>query len=280
VALQLTCKPEIAKAVSRMSEVEEQLSLLRARIAREGPSQWLGDVLDDLTAELGELEEKLTLTSRISITPELAASPKGSATAPTARDLSGTAAPASYSDWFLETGEALDRGLSQAKVPGRHGTIATITPDPQLFKLLSPGDGSSAPRGPTPYLYYRRPVPASVAVNWCSARPADGSCAAAELLKRENTNLPQLSGLFSIRIGRGGIFGTRQAAATFNADGAPLTLEYGSTTGGADIAAVIDSGKDAATSLRDAETAAITRRVAREKALKDLNDLLDEPVTD
>ena len=86
--------------------------------------------------------------------------------------------------------------------------------------------------------------------------------------------MSQLSGLYSLSIGAGGIFGTREATIAFDAGGSPTRLEYGSASGGADIAGVIDSGAGAATTMHDARLNAIKRSAEEITAENDLNALL------
>lgn len=281
----LTCNEDTARRVRQRAEVEGQLTELRARIAHDGASAADSQVLAELSAQLAELVEALTLGSRIPIDPSPAdfQPTQGEHPSPAPTERLRAVDHVDYGQWFSQTGSALQEGLTAHHVGGQYGVVATLTPDAGLLPILGRGDDSPAPGRTTLDLYYRRPVPATVAVAWCADayRPVPHHCAPVDAtLKSDIVLLPQLSGRFSIPIGRGGIFGTRQAAATFDEQGAPLTLEYGATTGGSAIAGAINAGGTAITTLRDAETAAITRRLAREKAIHDLNDLQADPHPD
>jgi hypothetical protein len=81
---------------------------------------------------------------------------------------------------------------------------------------------------------------------------ADTSPKGKQASKSGDIPLPQLSGLYSLSIGAGGIFGTSEATIAFDAGGSPTKLEYGHAAGGADIAGVIDSVGTGATTLHDA----------------------------
>lgn len=294
------CTDEVRRFVERMREVESDLEALRSDIAQGDESGPPGETLAALTSELTYLVDQLTLSTNPHIfDPDPAhflPQPTGSPH-PQAIALLG---PIDYTPWFGTNSDALRQWLRARGVPGGHGFRARVAPNRALLAALSRGDGSSSgsdssniivnptPLGgdATPYLYYRRPVPGTVALVPCAAPAIDGDCTLDETRAGEAASVqktvqfPQLSGLFSIRIGRGGMFGTRRAVAEFDAYGAPTTLEYGSTAGGAEIAGVVDSAGSAITTLRDARTAAINRQLEREKAIDELNALLEARETD
>jgi hypothetical protein len=283
--LPFACTGRVATQVARLETVEQELADLRARVA-EGDETVAAHVLDDLTAESERLVDQLTLSTDAKVfTPAQADFATGLGQDPP--EMIKLLDPIDYTPWFGQNGDSLRSKLQNLGVPGRYGFRASLAPNRALFDALSAGDGSPDPgRAATPYLYYRRPVPASLSVAPCLDNPGGGQCApderdeAAAGSARKSVLFPQLSGLFSIRIGRGSLFGTRQASATFDEQGAPLALEYGSTPGGAEIAGVIGSADTAIATLRDSRTGAITRRLEREKALRELNDLLANDATD
>ena len=85
--------------------------------------------------------------------------------------------------------------------------------------------------------------------------------------------MPQLSGLYSIRTGRGGLFGTRAATAKFDANGVPSALEYGSTSASADLAGLVDTAGEGIGTLRDAELNKLKRQIELEEARQKLDEL-------
>lgn len=283
------CTHAVRELVARMQEVEANLDALRANIAQGTEAPGSAEVLAALTAELASLVDRLTLSTDPHIFDP---APEHFDAQGDGRPNAGTVAllaPIDYTPWFGTNSDSLRGWLAERGVPGGYGFRATVAPNRALLGALSHGDDSSSdqanptPRGsrPTPYLYYRRPVPGTVALVPCAQPAVNGDCApdgtrpgqAASVQK--TVQFPQLSGLFSIRIGRGSLFGTRQAAAEFDAYGAPTALQYGSTAGGAEIAGVIDSAGTATTTLRDARTGALNRRLEREKAIDELNALLE-----
>lgn len=96
---------------------------------------------------------------------------------------------------------------------------------------------------------------------------------AAALTTDSSAGFLQLSGLFRLPIGRGGLFGSRTVAAEFDASGAPTSLKYGSDPGAADVASAIDAAREGGTTLRDARADALARRAAMLKSRKDIQDL-------
>lgn len=269
------CTAEVEGRVTRRAEVEQALADLRLQVAQGNPPSAADQVLADLTAERDLLVEQLTLSTDAILTPE-------PADFRSKEEMAKVLAPIDYSPWFGENGAALRTALQDWGVAGLHGFRASLTPNAALLAVLARGDGSVEPGStPTPYLFYRRPVPATVTLAPCSAATVGGDCAPDEtgpgqaVTIQKSVLIPQLSGPFSISIGHGGLFGSSKASATFDDQGAPLTLEYGRTAGGAEIAGVVDSANSSITTLRDARTAAITREVEYRQALEDLHEKLD-----
>lgn len=237
-------------------------------------------MLAGLTTDLATLVDRLTLSPlrpvNVNPAPDDFASGNGA--------LVAHFEPIDYSSWFDQRGAALAAGLARSEVVGIHGFRFSLTPDRALHEVLRRGHVAGLGPQPTPYLYYRRPVPAVAAIVPCAAaRPADGACtpderrAAAAVSAQKRVLLPQLSGTFAIRAGLGRMIGGRTAGATFDEQGAPTMLEYGTTSGGSDIAGMIDSAGGAATTLRNAETEAIAHRIEQIKARRELEELLTQP---
>lgn len=175
-----------------------------------------------------------------------------------------------YSDWFVE---ATPTTLTLA---GQYGFIFEIMPDKGMFDALK--TDVKLPTTATPDVIYRRPVPASITVTPCADAKElncklDGSPAGKDASSGAMVNLTQLSGLFTIRAGKGGLFGSRQASIKFDAGGAPIALEYGSGSGSSDVAGLVDTATAGATSLRDNEINSLNRQIAIEEARQKLAKL-------
>ncbi|HSI17152.1 MAG TPA: hypothetical protein VK980_05240 [Sphingomonas sp.] len=278
------CSADVARALAELGKVRDEIDRIEtASIA--------GGVASASTARLGRLradETSLiaTLTLRagkgVKFNPTRAMFPVGK------DDATGLLPAAPIEQWFSRRENGAPN-VGHAEVyaafgdlPGEAGFQVTLTPDRDLLTVFA-GDGSSYSAAPTRAAYYRRAVPATVSVTPCmpgtlndagDACAADTSAKGKRASKSGDVALPQLSGLYSLSIGAGGIFGTREATIAFDAGGSPTKLEYGSASGGADIAGVIDSGAGAATTMHDARLNAIKRSAEEMTAENDLNALL------
>ncbi len=271
----LACKPDIEAALKRLGNAEGEIAALEAIIAAGGSTPAQEALLERRRREAEELVSKLTLTSA---EPALFDPAREDGAVPRARLIPKI----DYSRWFTDVRSPGARGQLD-KITGSKGFIAELTPSKAFYDALS-GDGSALSSEARSYLFYRRPVPASVAVAPCLSTPVDEADGRGRRCTPDERDvagsaskkvlLPQMSGIYAIRIGRGGLFGTREAAAKFDENGAPLELQYGSSSGGADIAKVVDNGLTSAGILRDAELTALNRRIETVKALQELQDLL------
>jgi hypothetical protein len=68
--------------------------------------------------------------------------------------------------------------------------------------------------------------------------------------------------------------GTGKIEVELDANGAPTALEYGSGSGGGEIATVMDSGLSAAATIHGSSTAATQDKIDAIKAQNELDDLL------
>ncbi len=280
----LYCSARIAEAVAQLDKVRDQIDLIEtASIA--------GGAASASTARLARLrdEEKsliATLTLRAGKGAKFDAT---RAMFPAGHDDAVGLLPAAPVEQWFSTDRGGNANVGHAAVyaafhdiPGEEGFRVTLTPDRDLLTVFA-GDGSSYSAAPTRAVYYRRTVPATISVAPCTPGSLDGAtggCTAdtspkgKQASKSGDVQLPQLSGLYSLSIGAGGIFGTSEATVAFDAGGSPTKLEYGSASGGADIAGVIDSAGGAATTLHDARLNAIKRRAEEITAEDDLAALL------
>lgn len=123
-------------------------------------------------------------------------------------------------------------------------------------------------------LVYRQPALAKVSVTPLDC-PVGHDCT--EVLPLD-APLPigQWGGIRSLPVGSAGLFGSREAAASFDQFGTPLKLSYGSDGGASEIGASLEAAGNTATAIADAETAALEREVKREELRKKLIELRTE----
>lgn len=279
------CRPQIAALLTERDGLAENISKLEARLASSG-------LTADETAELASSRDRLS-----AIDDALTLSSKPVAIDPTA-DGSASADPLDYGEWFDRINP-----LDLSKLPGDDGVLVSWKINSTAQAALTnaayvqPGDVSGLSSAPQAIIYYRRPVPVVMSMVPCTlngnkkhdktpvkreaGRVADKSqtCIvdqtpeAAALTTDSSAGFLQLSGLFRLPIGRGGLFGSRTVAAEFDASGAPTSLKYGSDPGAADVASAIDAAREGGTTLRDARADALARRAAMLKSRKDIQDL-------
>jgi hypothetical protein len=265
----LKCKPEIILLMEKLSKVDDQIASLEDLVAQGSAGTAQIALLAQRKKEQKSFHDKLTLTSK-------PVAFKYDKRPDTLSSLPQVIQPVEHAAWFENTSSA-EAQRQLGRIAGTSGFVATIAPDEKIFAALS-GDGSSLVDEARPYLFYRRPVEASIEVKPCAGAPQGPLVPTAQCTIDESSDgkqaqaskkvmYPQLSGLYSIPVGRGGIFGSRQASAKFDADGAPSELEYGAGAGGADWAKVANATNDGLVALRDREKDA-WKRLAEEEASK------------
>lgn len=263
---EVTCRKTILDKLDERARVAARIDVLEANVAAGTTGSAQADLLANWRQQLAEIDDDLTLSSDpVRVDP-------------------GKSGPVfipalDYAQWFekFDNGSADDpRDRTKLKhLPGRYGmTLSWNVSAPALAALAT---NEAVPQGPTPDLYYRRPVP--VAITLAPCKTASTTCApdesgeAGAMTASASVGFPQLSGLFRVPIGRGGLFGSRSVAATFDATGAPTQLKYGSEPGAADIASAVDAARDAGTTLRDARKNALADQAAMLQSRKDIRDL-------
>jgi hypothetical protein len=170
--------------------------------------------------------------------------------------------------WFTNTSTEQNASAFDYKtVEGLRGYKVCVTP-----AFTAPPIAGSVPKVPTEaskQLFFRRPLLANVGV-----AAQDGDCGKAEALEPEKPLLiSQWGQIEGLTVGSGNIFGSRQAAAKFDAFGTPLDLSYGSDSGSAGIAGSIDAASGIATAIHGSEAAALDREIKLIELRKKLADL-------
>lgn len=279
------CRPQIAALLTEIDGLAENMSKLEARLAASG-------LTASETAELASARDRLS-----AIHDAVTLSSQPVAIDPTA-DGSISADALDYGEWFDRVNP-----LDLSKLPGDDGVLVSWKINASAQTALTsaayvpPGDVSKLSALPEAVIYYRRPVPVAMSMVPCTlngnkrhdktplkreaGRAADKSqtCVvdqtpeAGPLTTDSTAGFLQLSGLFRLPIGRGGLFGSRTVATEFDASGAPTSLKYGSSPGAADLASAIDAAREGGTTIRDARADALARKAAILKSRKDIQDL-------
>lgn len=312
-AYYLQCTEAARKLLTDLERLNADIAALEALIVtgRDGASTQ--QLLERRRAEAVAVEADLTQTVKLPkpLVPTLQVD--GSFA-----DVAGLLPGPDFSEWvevaavtrvidrdaeFVErprpTLEAALRASSSEVIPGQFGYQLEIDPDDRIADWLGCGDqpgriacasDDTAQSGvATRNLVYRRPVPASARLSPlsapCAATPCpaapEGWKAAGQASASESVKLPQLSRLFTLPTGGGGIFGSRTVAAEFGASGEPVSLKYERGSAGKDLAGVIDASAGAAQTMDGARLAATKAKIEEIEAAEKLAGLiegdLDEP---
>jgi hypothetical protein len=269
----LECNDTTKELLEKLASLSTQIASLEALVASGAAETPQIELLAESRKRQKLYKDDLTLTS-----DPAAFNPNGRPTGSNSQNkLIGAV---NYAQWFKDVRSPAAQA-ALAKIPGSSGFVAKLTPNKELFERLT-GDLDALPASATPYLFYRRPVPASVEVAPCASgatpvtptvecslnQSAAGKLASAS----KKLSFAQLSGFYAIPIGKGRMFGTRQASAKFDASGAPTELEYGSGSAGGDVAKMLTAVNDGAVTLRDAEMAAWKRAADEATSRKTYQD--------
>lgn len=188
--------------------------------------------------------------------------------------------PKLLGNWFSPTpGKEPGTGVAfdSAKVAGLDGFDVSIE---SIGDVLADGTApatsdrvsTSPPKAPLQRsLVYRRPVHAEVIALDTNCRPVR-DCYETLVL---DGPLPigQWGKVSSLPVGNAGLFGSREASASFDPFGTPLKLSYGSDSGAADIGSTIEAAGGTVTAIADSESAALERKIKREELRQKLSEL-------
>lgn len=269
------CTAKVIDAFASISKLSEGITKLEDLIVEGKGNPAATALLSDWRARRTQIRDSLTLTTSQKV-----------AVLSTAFELK---AP-DYSAWFETVPDKKweQPKEAEARFPGAHGFQLTIAPAAggTLRAGADPIRSYGTLDKPQTHLVYRLPVGAEVEVEvvpcktaWNTATGctplATSEGKAASLTGR--VALMQLSADQFLKVGKGGLFGSRTAVAKFDAQGAPSALEYGTSPGTNDAAGVLDTLGEGLDTLRDAETEALKRAIAKEEARKKLAELRDAP---
>jgi hypothetical protein len=277
-ALPYDCTQKVKDDLEARERIEGVIARLEDQIAEGDASPGAVAELARQRAALQTIEDRLTVTT------------SGDRIYPAHGQTGGTSyiKPTDASRFFEPATSARSAAFLAAQ-PGANGYLLTWTANAPLQQALGAGQVGALPTKATPFLYYRRPVPARIEVAPCKAPPsaAKSPCAKDESPEAEalqssgNVSFPQLSGFYYIPIGRGGLFGSEEAIAEFDATGAPTRLKYGSDPGAAGLTSVIDAAREGYTTLDGAKAAASQAHLddlKRRKEIRELEDELSKPL--
>lgn len=265
--LSFSCTDKTERKVAERDRLADAVADLEAQVIAGHDSPAVAALLDARRAALADADDALTITSKAVADPKYG-------------EDSGTIRidPFDPDGWFEGDVPARIR-----RRPGINGFQLSWTADKRIAAALAKSAWPAGiPADPQSYLLYRRPIPVSVKAVSCEVGGPDCRPDASEkaITAAKVVSVAQLSPIFVVRLGRGGMFGSRQAEADFDAGGTPTRLKYGSASGGADIASVIGAGGDGFSTLRGGAAAARDRQLQLlrdKKEYRELTTALNDP---
>lgn len=278
------CNDATKASFTAIKLLSDDIKKLEALVIDGNGNASVTAMLTDLRTKRATLRESLILKASGELLPSRMI---GAPETVDAGSLHAFVEPVDYSEWF---DNIPPNDGDQSMPTGYFGFQVQVEPEGMILAAQSSGF-LSVPSVATPDLVYRRGIPAAVTVRPCASprnpiRNSDGVHVGYDKCQEDTASkpaklasfagdvvLPQLSNNYVIRTGRGGLFGSRQATAKFDANGVPSALEYGSTSASADLAGLVDTAGEGIGTLRDAELSKLKRQIELEEARQKLDEL-------
>jgi hypothetical protein len=261
----LYCRAETNATLNSLAKTKAEIRALEDRVLTHAATSDDLDMLERRRKKRIALVEALTFEKAAKFD-----APQGRA----ANWIGKVELPELLKDWFSrEPGDASPGAVpfSATKISGLGGFGVTINPTDNRLIEGPPVGLTKAPREAQRSLLYRRPVLAKVVATDLACKPPR------ECSKPLELDGPLLIGQWgevsSLPVGNAGLFGSREASASFDAFGTPVKLSYGSDSGSADIGETFEAAGGAVTAIADADTAALERAIKREELRQKLRDL-------
>lgn len=259
------CTDETLKAIQIIKDVGTEITKLETLIASGAGGDAQTSLLADLRTRRLKLKEQLSLKSTLP-----------TSFAPSAAGRTATIKGPVLKNWFVNDVSndfslmVFDDPAAPLAYFGGDGTTVAIEPSTNLPAVAQPN------------VIYRKGARGIVVVvdqkNAACLTQAGVDAVITCVSEAEagvvtRAVFPQFSGLYAIRAGKGGLFGSRQATVKFDATGVPSALEYGSTGASSEIASLAGVATDGVQSLRDAPLANLNREIALAEARAKLDAL-------
>tara|TARA_B100000678_G_scaffold285032_1_gene287492 strand:- start:3751 stop:4932 length:1182 start_codon:yes stop_codon:yes gene_type:complete len=241
-----TCKPEYNRLLKNLDDVGKGIETIEMRLTETKATEADLKAHTILLLKKAEILKALTVnkTWPVEIENSLPGDCQSSFKLSTAPD---------YSQLFKSKADQ----EKASDLPAKDGIVVKIC---RATGARSESVGNM-PEGNQKDLVYRVPVPGKLTL---TVGDRSESFAIA---------VPQWAGPSYLKLGNGGMFGSREASAKFDAMGMPSELSYGSGGAATDIAGLLDTGREGVTALGSAELAGLQKDIAIEKARQELDAL-------
>ena len=265
----LYCSQDVIATLDLLRQTKVEIRGIEDKVLQGTATAADLDLLDRRRAKRAALVEALTIEE----TAHFKEDSRGKIQGEIFTWIGSVGGPELLKDWF--TSDPKKRGpiaFDRTKVPGLIGFGVTINPTDSALASVLPDDAAAVAVEPKLQrsLLYRVPVLAKVVVTDLNCTGSD-----CEEVLALDAPLPigQWGVVRELPVGSAGIFGSRQASASFDQFGTPMKLSYGSDSGGASIGSTIEAAGDTANAIADSETVALERQVKKQELRNKLRDL-------
>jgi hypothetical protein len=259
----VACTAEVLAKLNRLGELDTRIGELEAVIQNGEPLAAQIALLEQLRTARAQIVKSLTITVPAVFTGDGKTSPWSAA----------VGEPPIRGKWFEPATSAHPGRFDINQIEGVKGYDIAIAARGPVGTDMGTNPTRDAPKR---LLVYRRPVVASVTAVDKACLAKKGPRCAQTLVLDAPLLIGQWGRIEALKIGAGGLFGSREASAKFDQFGTPLELSYGSDSGAASIASAIGAAGDTATSIADADIAALEKAIKRAELRKKLDELNEE----
>ena len=267
----LVCKAAIRDKLEALTTIKTEIGLLEANVLLDTATPAELELLDRKRKKQATILKQLTIEADADFAAQGPESP-----------WNGKVKPDLFKTWFEPDPLSGPLSFDRSKIPGIEGFRVTIFPEqfgPVTVEDCKAGPVLTTDKHPKSSLtqsgvqrafYYRRPVQAAVLITDPAGTAPDCS---QQLPLDVPLPIGQWGDVLALPVGNAGLFGSREASASFDQFGTPLKLSYGSDSGAADIGSTIEAAGGAVTAFADADTAALEREIKREELRQKLREL-------
>lgn len=259
----VACSSDVIGKIGSIRQLDKEIGTLEALILNGEPLAAQIALLEQLRSARAQVIKSLTITVPAVFSDDGAISPS----------LAEVGIPPLRERWFQPASHENPASFDLNQIEGVKGFDVIMAAKGPIESDM--GTNPSA-QSPERLLVYRRPVVGSVTAIDKACRAKKGVRCSQTLVLDAPLLIGQWGRIEALKIGAGGLFGSREASAKFDQFGTPLELSYGSDSGAAGMASAIGAAGDTATSIADADIAALEKAIKRAELRKKLDELSEE----
>ena len=266
-ANRLYCGQDALDTLDLLGKTKAEIRALEDKVLQGSATSADLDLLERRRAKRAAIVEALTIEETAQFKPDS----RGEIQGEVANWIGFVSGAGLLEDWFTNNpSQGGSIVFDRAKVTGLGGFGVTINPADLALARTLPQSAVVDQSKPQRSLLYRLPVMAKVVVT-------DLNCAGPKCIKELELDAPLPIGQWGVvrelPVGNAGIFGSRQASASFDQFGTPMKLSFGSDSGATSIGTTIEAAAGTANAFADAETTSLERQVKKQELQNKLREL-------